>query len=299
MLHVVGNACLDTTFRLARHPRAGETLNAESASRDYGGKGLNQAVAAVRSGAETMFWTAVGVDAAGDDIAALIEIEFADLASITRLPHATDQSAILVSVEDGDNRIVTAAACAETYDPLVMTDLATRLRPGDILLMQGNLSTERTIACLEAARRAGARALLNPSPIATMAAMPLALVDVLVLNRPEAEALTGESDPARAGQELIKRGAGSVVITLGAAGVIHVTAAGSMSVEASSVEAVDTSGAGDVFCGVLAGLMAQGRTIGDSLPFAATAASMSVQRPGTHASCPSRTELRELLDLTA
>ena len=291
-IHVVGNVCVDTSFRLDRLPQPGETLNAAAAGEGLGGKGANQAVAAARTGASVMLWAAVGKDAESDRVETLLAAEISNL-RLTRLNLSCDRSVILLD-RDGENVIVTAAACAEVFDPLATTDLMATWRPGDMLLMQGNLGSAVTAACLKAAREAGLSTVLNPSPLPAEP-LDLAAVSLLIVNRPEAEALTGEADAERAARRLRATGAENVIVTLGSAGAfVRQASASGLRIPAGDVEAVDASGAGDCFAGTLAGLLAQGASLPDAARLATRAAGVAVGRAGTLASFPSRAELLAL-----
>lgn len=291
-IHVVGNVCVDTSFRLDRLPQPGETLNAAAAGEGLGGKGANQAVAAARTGASVMLWAPVGKDAESDRVETLLAAEISNL-RLTRLDLSCDRSVILLD-RDGENVIVTAAACAEVFDPLAMTDLRQTWRTGDMLLMQGNLGSAVTAACLKAARQAGLFTVLNPSPLAAEP-LDLAAVSLLIVNRPEAEALTGEADAERAARRLRATGAENVIVTLGSAGAfVRQASASGLRIPAGDVEAVDASGAGDCFAGTLAGLLAQGASLPDAARLATQAAGVAVGRAGTLASFPSRAEFLAL-----
>ena len=213
-IHVVGNVCVDLSFRLQRLPQPGETLNAAAAGEGVGGKGANQAAAAARTGADVVLWAPVGRDAASERVESLLATEIPKL-DLTRLDLPCDRSVILID-RAGENVIVTAAACAEAFDPLAMTGLADKWAAGDMLLMQGNLQPAVTAACLKAARDAGLFTILNPSPLPAEP-LDLTTVSLLVANRPEAEALTGEADAERAARRLQGMGAENVIVTLGAA----------------------------------------------------------------------------------
>ncbi|TIS59307.1 PfkB family carbohydrate kinase [Mesorhizobium sp.] len=297
-VHVVGNACVDTTFRLARFPAVGETLNATTYADGLGGKGANQAVAAARTGAAVTLWTALGKDAAGAWIRSRLDMELSDVqANEFDLP--SDRSTIVINA-GGENFIVSGVACSDAFDPIAQTALARRIAPGDILVCQGNLRGAVTNACLRAARENGARTVLNASPIDAAALPDFGLAEVLVVNQSEAKALTGLDDMAAAAGALAVKGAATVVITLGAEGclVLGPDRAGTLRLPAPHVEALDTSGAGDVFCGCLAGGLARGMPVTSALKLALAAAAMAVTRPGTLASCPSAPEMAALIDQT-
>ncbi|RVB80671.1 MULTISPECIES: PfkB family carbohydrate kinase [unclassified Mesorhizobium] len=297
-VHVVGNACVDTMFRVGRFPAAGETLNASSYADCLGGKGANQAVAAARTGAAVTFWTALGKDRAGAWIRSRLDRELSDFeASEFDLP--SDRSTIVIEV-GGENFIVSGVACSQAFDPIAQTALARRIAFGDILVCQGNLRGDAINACLRAAQENGARTVLNASPIDAAALPDFGLAQVLVVNQSEAKALTGQVDMAAAADALAAKGAGTVVVTLGAEGclVLGPDQAGSLRLPAPRVEALDTSGAGDVFCGCLAGGLAKGMPVTSALKFALAAAAIAVTRPGTLISCPSASEMAALIDQT-
>jgi ribokinase len=164
--------------------------------------------------------------------------------------------------------------------------------------MQGNLRVAVTNACLRTARENGARTVLNASPIVAAALPDFSLADVLVVNQSEAKALTGTGDMVAAADALAAKGAGTVVITLGAEGclVLGPDQAESLRLPAPRVEAIDTSGAGDVFCGCLTGGLAKGISVKSALKLALAAAAIAVTRPGTLSSCPSASEIAVLID---
>jgi len=292
-LHVVGNVCVDDTFYVDRLPRPGETVNAVATARGVGGKGANQAVAAARSGAEVVFRAALGADPDAVLIRAVLAAELS-LNGLVVLDTSTDRSTILVD-RAGENVVVTAAASAMAFDP---TEFSVRPGRGDHLLMQGNLRADVTKACLERAKDRGAVTILNPSPLGSTA---VSEADIVIVNAVEAEALTGCADPAEAARRLSRGGATSVVVTLGAAGALYLDTGAKHAerVAAPAVAAVDTSGAGDVFAGVLSGCLARGLWLSDAVAIGVRAAAIAVTRRGTLAACPSRSEIADLISWTS
>jgi ribokinase len=160
--------------------------------------------------------------------------------------------------------------------------------------MQGNLSPEVTDACLAHGRARGAVTVLNPSPIALVAVMPWPLVDWAVLNGGEAEALTEKVDPVAAARRLLAMGVGAVIVTRGAQGALLVEDGAVHAVGAPSAAVLGTAGAGDVVCGVFAGLTSCGADPRHALAVAVEAASLSVSREGTLSACPTREEIAAL-----
>ncbi|MBS1182304.1 MAG: ribokinase [Proteobacteria bacterium] len=291
-LHVVGNVCVDETFYVERLPRPGETVNAGATTRGVGGKGANQAAAAARTGVDVIFRAALGADADAGFVRTGLAGELM-LDGLVVLDTPTDRSTILVD-SVGENVIVTAAASAMAFDP-VAGPFQWPGR-GDYLLMQGNLGAAVTAACLGATRDRGAVAILNPSPLTTPPGLPEA--DIIIVNAVEAEALSGCAEPIEAARRLSRGGTASVVVTLGAGGALCLDrgASDARRVAAPAVTAVDASGAGDVFAGVLSGCLALGLPLADAVGIGVQAASIAVTRRGTLAACPSRSEIAALID---
>ncbi|TPM37483.1 ribokinase [Mesorhizobium sp. B2-3-4] len=296
-VHVVGNVCVDTTFRLDRFPQPGETLNASHHADGLGGKGANQAVAAARTGADVRFHAAVGSDAAGAWIKEQLSREL-DIGHLTDLPLPSDRSTIMVDAR-GENLIVTGASCAEAFDPLADGGFAASIGRGDIVVLQGNLDPDVTAACLRAARGAGAVAIFNPSPLAPGSVPDLRDVSLVVANAGESELLTSAAEPSEAARALIRQGAAAAIVTLGAQGCLVADGEGHVErIAAPKVAVIDTSGAGDVFCGCLAGCLAAGIELAKAARIAVRAAAISVGRAGTLQSCPDRREMKTLMETT-
>ncbi len=291
---VVGNCTLDFFFRVARFPEAGETLLATSRMVDVGGKGANQAVAASRCGIETLLFASLGRDAEAETMRRRLEAESVILDHLMTSPEPSDQSIIYVT-PDGENSIVSSHACAAAVAPADTQAILDRVETGDVVLMQGNLSLEVTRGTLGHAKRRSARTLLNAVPINYDYETLWPLVDCVILNQAEVRELGGAADPRAGAGLLLAKGVGSVIVTLGARGAILVSDLGTVEVAALAVEAVDTTGAGDVFCGALAAGLARGLAMGQAAAFAVRAASSSVTRPGTQSSFPTVEELRGML----
>ncbi|WMS43914.1 PfkB family carbohydrate kinase [Acuticoccus sp. MNP-M23] len=291
-VHVVGNICIDWRFALPHLPRAGETANADALSFDLGGKGALQAIATARTGASVHLWAAVGEDAEAATIRSLLEGAGLSADRLTAVDAATDRSVILVEA-GGENAIVSAVAAARAFRP-AMAALLMVAEPGDFLLMQNNLAPAVTEAAMAAARARGLKTVWNPSPVNAGAAR--LNVDLAIVNRGEGEALTGATDPAAMLPGLCERGAGAAIVTLGSGGAAVLAAAdrAPVMVPVAPVAAVDTSGAGDVFCGVVVGALHAGRSLEDAARIATAAARLCVTRPGTAASIPTAAEIAAL-----
>jgi ribokinase len=281
---VVGNAGLDLRLAVPHLPLAGETLIGRADARVPGGKGLNQAVVAARCGAEVRFCAPLG-----NDLAEAAEIErhlsgegFAELI-LPRLPHATDFSLLMV-LPDGENSIVSTSACSLALARAEAEPALQGLSDRDIVLLQGNLSLDTTAFILAAARRQGAMTILNPAPFWPGAEELLGQCSLVIANRIEAESLAGAIHAA-----------GAAIITLGAEGCLLVERTQRRSFPAVTVTAIDTTGCGDTFCGVMAAALARGCTTDEAIGAAQKAAALTATRPGAFPALPSREELGAIL----
>lgn len=292
---VLGNAGVDLLLPAAKLPRPGESLIAETLVRAPGGKGLNQAVAAARAGAEVHFCAPVGDDPDGRWLEAVLAEEgFAGL-ELPRLPYATDLS-VIVTAPDGENIIVGAGPCADAVTPAEAEAFAARARSGDLLLVQGNLSLAATTTAVRAAAAAGTWTVFNTAPLRWPTDAVLASCRVAIANGVEAEAVTGEADPHAAARRLRAMGPEVAVVTLGAAGcVVAVGDAPPRALPAPRVQAVDTTGAGDAFCGAFAALLVTGADPVAAADAAQRAAAGTTTRRGAYPALPDRAAMSALL----
>jgi ribokinase len=286
---VVSNAVVDIAYRLGRLPRPGETLLASARTIDVGGKGLNQAVAARRAGAEVRLVAPVGCDEAARRIRDVLAREGLDPALLVAVDAPTDESVIWVA-EDGENAIVSTAAAAQRLRRADVAAVDT-LGPADTLLMHGNLPLETITHCLGTARGSGAQIVVNTAPWVPGAELLVPMADVLVVNAGEAAGLSGATEPEAAAEALVGCGPGSVVITLGAAGAHLLIGEIHHRLPAPAVAAVDTTGAGDVLVGVLTAALDAGIDLRAATVWAIRAASLKVTRHGTIAGFPTAAEV--------
>jgi ribokinase len=292
---VIGNCTVDLSFAVPRFPRAGETLLAHERRVDLGGKGANQAIVARRFGARTLLAAPIGRDAEGDWAWARLQAEGLPLHGIQRTDTATDQSIIYVTPE-GENSIVSSHRSAARATADWARSAVAAAPPGTILVMQGNLSLSTTCAALGAARARDLRTVVNPAPIQYGYEGIFQLTDVALLNEVEARELGGGDDAIAAAQAIHESGVGTVIVTLGAQGAVAISRSGRERMPAPSVAAVDTVGAGDVFCGALVACLARDAGLLAALRVAVEAASLSVTRRGTLSSFPSAAEAAAILE---
>lgn len=287
-LFVLGNAGLDIGLDLPGLPQPGETLVGRAGGRAPGGKGLNQAVVAARTGlVPVLFRAPIGDDLEGEHVARVLAREpFASL-ELPVLTAPTDLS-VLLMLPGGENAIVSAGDCAYALTAADAAEFAALCAPGDWLLLQGNLLPAVTAAAIGAAKGRGARVMLNTAPVSAGMASLLPLCDVVVANAAEAEHLAqgGAVHPAEGGM---------LIVTLGAEGCRVTRQDGVAQLPAPTVMARDTTGAGDTFCGVLAAALVAGRAIEPAIAAAQAAAALTVTRPGAFPSLPTGDELRHLV----
>lgn len=301
---VVGSANVDAVIELQRFPVPGETVLGRNLAWLPGGKGANQAVAARRLGAPTVAFMAVGDDDFGRQVLATLAAEGADTTYVRPVAGPPTGLAV-VSVDDGgENTIVVVPGANASLAPADVGGLASLLDEGDILLLQLEVPVETSVAAASIARERGARVLLNAAPLGGVAAPLdglLGLTDILILNETEACLLAGTTveevgaDWTALAAELARRGPQAVVLTLGERGAVVHGPDGGWHQPAFSAEVVDTTGAGDAFCGALASALAQERTLSVAVQRGCAAGAFAVRQAGAQRALPSAKDIEHLM----
>ncbi|RZT07638.1 ribokinase [Kribbella sp. VKM Ac-2569] len=280
---VVGSANVDLVLPVQRIPRPGETVLAGAMTRGPGGKGANQAVASARAGARTAMVVALGDDEGGALLRAALKGVDLTLATTSEAPTGT---AIITVEESGENSIVVAPGA--NGELTLSADAVAAIGQAKIVLSQ----LEIPFSTVQAAAAASAYFILNAAPAAELSDELLAEVDLLVVNETEAEAIAGPDRFA-----LLKK-VPAVVVTLGGAGAVilirDLNGDGEIAVPGVPVEVVDTTAAGDTFCGVLAATLTAvsgsdsitASDLTNAVRRANVAASLSVQAAGAISSVP-------------
>lgn len=294
-IHVIGNAAFDEALAVTEWPRPGASILGRPLMAGPGGKGLNQAVVLGRAGLATRFVSGVGADARGEAIRHALATEPLELGLMTMPGRASDLSIVLTGA-DGENCIVTTTECAGALSPEQVCAALVLGRPGDALVLQGNLTEAATRAALESAGARGMLRVMNPSPLRSWQRAMLPLCEQVFVNTDEALALTGLTGAAAAAA-LRTAGVDTVVHTLGAAGALVSGPGGVSTVPAEAALVRDTTGAGDAFLGaVLAAAFARGGAIDAVALRAGTRASaITITRAGAYPALPSVTELNAIL----
>ena len=293
MILVIGNVVVDISYDVPALPRAGETLVAFGLDTDVGGKGFNQAAVSLRSCSSARLIAAVGNDKEG----ALIKEKVSECgfeASDLVLQDGPSDRSIIYVTRSSENCIVSTTERAQSLTVDDAKALLERLTSADTLLLQGNLTLEVTETALRLARSQRARTIVNPAPINFDYRKLWTLIDVAVVNEIEGAMLTGAGEAEAVAEGLRGFGVQLAVVTLGRDGALLRDANQSRRIEAPSVEAVDSTGAGDVFAGVIAAALDQGMAPEPACRWAVAAASLSVTRRGTLRAFPSDRELSDL-----
>jgi ribokinase len=280
MILVFGSINIDLLVPVRDLPRPGETVLGGDYRLLPGGKGANQALAACRAGAAVMMAGAVGDDAFAGAALELLKRDGVDLGLVRRVERPTGCAAIMVG-GTGENLIAVApGANAEADAAAVPDDL---LGPGTIVLCQMEVPVVQTAALIRRAAARGARTVLNLAPALAIDPGLLGDIDLLVAN--EAEAVTLGGDPDHIAQRL-RRG---LVVTRGAGGSTAFLPGGErIDIPALAIDAVDTTGAGDTFVGVLAAGLDQGMTLEVALRRASAAAGLACLAHGAQTAMPDR-----------
>jgi len=280
---VVGSANLDLVATTSRIPGPGETVLGRDYAEYPGGKGLNQAVAAARSGSDVAFVASVGDDEAGRRLLATATRDAVDVSAVGIVPASPTGRALITVDEHAENCIVVVpGANGHRFSPTVPD--------ARVALAQLEVPVDVVIAALRSARAAGALTVLNPAPAQDLPPELLAICDVIVPNEHEVDLIGGV-------ERLHEAGVDAVVITRGAQGVeVSVRSTGRRWIRPPfAVEVVDTTGAGDAFCGALAARLALGDPLEAAVEWSAAAGALATTVAGAVPSLPRAGAIRALL----
>lgn len=296
---VLASFNMDLVMRAERRPNAGETLQGEF-TMFLGGKGFNQAIAARRLGAEVIVAGRVGDDDFGRMFLAALDREGIDRRAVVIDPIAGTGVASIIVEPDGTNTIVQAPRANRNVAVNDIERDSASLVGASIAMTQLETSTEGVLAFAAAARSVGARTLLNAAPAAHVGHDVLSLIDIVVANEIEAEALTHTSatdvtSALAAADILCARGSDVTVVTLGGAGAIGRCDNTRIHEAAMSVDVIDTVGAGDAFCAAFAVRLAEGAAFHEAMRFANAAGALACTKHGAEPSMPMRDEVEALL----
>lgn len=299
---VVGSINMDLVVQTEKMPTVGETVMGNSFAAVPGGKGANQAVAASRLGAQVSMIGCVGDDAYGRTLLEHLRNEALDTSHIAEVSGVSTGVALIQVNKNGDNSIVVVPGANGALTRETILSAEEKIRQADVLLVQLEIPLTAVEAALEIAHAHGVTTILNPAPAVSLPATLLEKVRLLTPNETEAAILSGLPEgegverTVAAVQALLPNG--NAIVTHGSQGAYYApSAVGSpVHVPACSVQAVDTTAAGDCFNAAVAVQIGEGRSVEEAIAFAARAAAISVTRFGAQTSLPTREEVERFGD---
>jgi ribokinase len=293
VIAVVGSAMIDLTAYAKVIPAPGQTLEGDLFTTGFGGKGANQAVIAAHCGAQVHFVGKLGNDLFGDSIAE----NFKKLGIGSQFLERSDTPNGVAHIwvdSNGENRIVIIPGANYEIESKKAVDAIESIADLAVVVAQCEIKQEVTLAAFSAAKARGCVTILNPAPYQPLSKELLEVTDWIIPNETEFKELHGQL-PTR--DDVLKsfRPGKNSIVTLGSEGAVLITSDGNLSrVGAPTVNAVDTTGAGDAFVGVFAFGLASGKNPEDAMKLGIKVASMSVTRKGAQSSYPSQAEIETL-----
>lgn len=296
---VIGSSNIDLIVTMDHFPNAGETIEGFSFQQAMGGKGANQAVAANRTGGNVSFVTSVGDDSNGLGALNYYKKEGMEVSSVLISKNEPTGTALIWVDKHGENSIVIISGANKLLKPDYIIERQEIIDKADIIVLQMEIPYETVKTICSIASQKGKKIILNVAPACSIDEEILKSVNILVVNETEAEVLTEEkiNDIGELAiiNKLLARGVSSVLLTLGNKGCIFNNGNELLKIPAFRVDAVDTTAAGDTFCGALATGISKDRDMKDVLVFASAAAALCVTRLGAQPSIPNEKEVNEFL----
>ena len=301
---VVGSSNTDMVIRCERIPRPGETVLGGAFSTAAGGKGANQAVAAARAGGDVVFVSRVGDDSMGQQaIEGFVREGIGVKHVVVDRKHPSGVAFIAVDAR-GENSIAVAGGANQHLSAADIRKAREELTSAAVVVMQLEVPLASVVAAARIAHTAGACTILNPAPACPLPPELLQTISILTPNESEASLLTGitvngKRSAIQAATRLQDLGVGTVMVTMGAKGVLVKTSSACRLLPAFPVKVVDTTAAGDVFNGALAVALAEDRAVWEAVTFANAAAALSVTCLGAQPSAPRRRAIVRMVSQAA
>lgn len=295
---VLGSMNVDTTYQIERMPQPGETLATTNKSSAAGGKGANQAVAAVRSGATTAFIGKVGKDGSGDFMIESLQENDVDTKNISRDEFVGTGSAAIMLDANGQNSILVYGGANHKINDDDIKNAEETIKNSDFLISQFETPVAATITAFKIAKEHGVLTVLNPAPAKTIDPELLQYTDLLIPNESESEVLSGikvtDYDSLLESAEYYKNmGVKNLIITIGSKGAFYSHGEDHEMVPAFKVKAVDTTAAGDTFIGSLTSQLNKDfSNLRDAIVYAQRASSITVQGLGALPSIPTYEQVK-------
>lgn len=288
---VIGSSNTDMVIKAAKIPVPGETVLGGEFKMGPGGKGANQAVAAARLGGDVTFICKVGNDLFGENAIKGYKKDGIDTSSVLYSEKPSGTALIMVD-EGGENIISVAPGANGDFTPEDVEKVADVIRKADYVVFQLEIPVETVLAAAKIASEAGAYVILNPAPACKLPSELFKYISLVTPNQTEIAILTGIDGDIEAGMtRLNEMGVKDVILTLGSKGSAIWDGKKAEIVPAQKVKAVDTTAAGDTFCGALCVALSEGKTKKEAVEFATKASALTVQKMGAQESIPYRKDI--------
>ena len=297
---VVGSFMYDLVATVPRRPKTGETLVGNTFGMFLGGKGANQAIAASRAGSKVTMVGRLGNDFFGKQFLEKFSREGINTDFVTQDDENGTGVAMPLIDASGDNSIVIIPQANMALTVENINQAQSTIADADVLVMQCEVPMDANQRAAEIAKQNDTLVILNPAPAQLIPEQILKLADIIIPNEIETETLTGlptktENEGLVAGRNLLSKGVETVILTLGDRGSLLLNEDGEKLIPAFDVSVVDTTAAGDSFCGVLAASLANGISINLSVEIANAAGALAVTKLGAEPSLPQRDAIDDLL----
>ena len=299
---VVGSLHMDFILKVKTIPRVGETVLGNAFKRSPGGKGANQAMAAGKLGADVVLIGRVGADAVGRELIEKVKTQGIDVTYVLEDEETYTGLALILVDEEGGNIIAVASGADMNCCTEDIKQAEEIITASKVLLTQLETPLPVVEYALDVAYEAGVRMILNPAPAHDLSNDLLKKVYLLTPNETEAEFLSGIKirdlrTAKMAAERLLARGVENVVLTLGKEGAILATKHETVHVKGVDVQAIDTTGAGDAFCGALAVAIATGTDLLEAVTYANYAGALTTTKIGAQDALPTREELERFIKI--
>ncbi len=297
---IIGSSNVDFIMKVDHLPARDETVTDAVFMQTFGGKGANQAVAAGRAGGDVIFVNCVGDDPYAERMLAGFRESGVDTDYIIRETGISSGAALVMIGEGGHNYLSVSPGANGLLTPERVDAVRDLIADAAYVLMQFEIPPASIARALDIAAEVGTPVVWNYAPANPFDITQLDKVDIVVANEPEATTLTGiqvtDITSARtAAQRLRELGARTAIITLGEAGSVVATDEDAAHIPAFPVEPLDTTAAGDTYCGCLVVALAEGQSLAEAVRFASAGGALCVQRMGAQPSIPWRDEIEAFL----
>ncbi len=289
-IYLLGSLNCDLTIRAPYLPEVGETLKGSDFFMTAGGKGANQAYACANLGGEVYMAGVVGDDPFGDMLLKSLQKVGVDISRIRRT-EKKGTGVALITVIDGDNRIILDEGANGEVTEEDIGRLLSDARADDLFMTQLENPFPVVLSALKRAKEKGLYTVFNPAPAKAEARGAVVYADLITPNRKELQLLSGKENVEDGCEELLRMGAGAVLVTLGTNGSLYYSRQERIPIACIDVgAAVDTTAAGDTYCGALCVKMAEGADMKEAAEFASLCSGIAVTRRGAQVSIPTREE---------